>query len=114
MPSALSVPICELTSYNGACVTRTRNERKAKPIIIAMTSVIAIFTIVHRRSSRCSRNGLVVSLSGNSRNLKMSRSAIGSKTLFANYFGVTRLEGEKTVRGQTDAKAQRVGVANFV
>ena len=46
---------------------------------IAAASVIAIFTTVHRKSSRCSRNGLVVSLSGNSRNLKMSRSAIGSK-----------------------------------
>src|SRR4029077_7992020 len=41
--------------------------------------VTAIFTIVHRKSSRCSRNGLEVSLSGKSRNLKMYRSAIGQE-----------------------------------
>src|SRR5206468_8476949 len=79
MPSALSVPICEPTACRGACITRTRVERKAKQTIIATPRVMATFTMVHRKSSRCSRNGLEVSLSGKSRNLKMSRSAIGQK-----------------------------------
>src|SRR5256886_6678514 len=57
--------------------TLSRSERNAKQPIIAMPSVRAIFTMLQRRSSRCSRNGLEVSLSGGSRNLKMSRSAIG-------------------------------------
>ena len=39
-------------------------------------STAAIFTIVQRRSSRCSRNGFEVSLSGGSRNEKISRSFI--------------------------------------
>src|SRR6266542_4449634 len=79
MPSALRVPICEPTSRSGACSTRTSVERNRKQTIIATPSVIATFTMVHRKSSKCSRNGLEVSLSGRSRNLKMSRSAIGWK-----------------------------------
>ena len=54
----------------------TRVDRKAKQSTIATSSVIAIFTIVQRRSSRCSRNGFDVSLSGKSRNLKMPRNAM--------------------------------------
>src|SRR4026208_1531161 len=80
MPSALSVPICEPTSRNGACSIRTSVERNVKQTIIAAASVIAIFTIVHRKSSKCSRNGLEVSLSGTSRNLKMSRSVLRSES----------------------------------
>src|SRR4029453_10092739 len=80
MPSALSVPICDPTSRNGACNIRTSVERNAKQKIIAAATLIAIFTIVHRKSSKCSRNGLEVSLSGTSRNLKMSRSIIRSKS----------------------------------
>src|SRR5436309_10928512 len=59
-------------------MTCTSVVRKTKQSTIATTSVIAIFTIVQRRSSRCSRNGFEVSLSGASRNRKMSRSVIGS------------------------------------
>src|SRR5436189_2046681 len=76
MPSAFSVPTCDPTSRNGACNIRTSVERNAKQMIIAAASVIAIFTIIHRRSSKCSRNGLEVSLSGTSRNLKTSFSVM--------------------------------------
>src|SRR6266542_4230698 len=79
MPSALRVPICEPTSRSGICITRTSVERNRKQTIIATPSVIDIFTMVHRKSSKCSRNGLEVSLSGKSRNLKMSCSAMGQE-----------------------------------
>src|SRR5437588_5271893 len=82
-------------------MTRTSTPRKAKQRIIATTSVIAILTIVQRRSSKCSRNGLDVSLSGNSRNLKRSRSAISGRE---NNFA----------REQTGPRAQGIGIANRV
>src|SRR5438067_12747104 len=82
---------------------RTSVPRKAKQIIIAAIRVIAIFTIVQRRSSRCSRKGLDVSLSGNSRNLKISRSALLPVRQLDNFF-----------RDQTCPHAERVGVANGV
>src|ERR1700757_4899232 len=103
MPSALSVPICEPTSRSGACIMRTSADRNAKHTIIAIVSVIAIFTIVHRRSSRCSRNGLEVSLSGSSRNLKMSRSAM-----------LPGRQLDDSFRDQTRPHAQGIGVANGV
>src|SRR5437867_10432605 len=103
MPSALSAPTCEPTSRNGACIMRTSSDRNAKQMIIATTSVIAIFTMVQRRSSRCSRNGLDVSLSGSSRNLKISRSAILPVRQLDNSF-----------RDQTCPHAESVGVANCV
>src|SRR6267154_4014603 len=84
-------------------MTRTSIPRKAKQIIIARIRVIAIFTIVQRRSSRCSRNGLDVSLSGSSRNLKISRSAILPVRQLDNSF-----------RDQTCPHAESVGVANGV
>src|SRR4029077_5510516 len=84
-------------------MTRTSVPRKAKQIIIAAIRVIAIFTIVQRRSSRCSRKGLDVSLSGNSRNLKISRSAILPVRQLNNSF-----------REQTCPHAESVGVANCV
>jgi len=80
MPSALSVPTCDPRWLSGAWITRTSVERNAKQTIIATPIVRAIFTMVQRKSSRCSRNGLDVSVSGGSRNLKMSRSAIGPKS----------------------------------
>src|SRR5437870_6749757 len=107
MPSALRVPICEPTSRSGACRIRTRAARNAKQTIIAIPSVIAIFTMVHRKSSKCSRNGLEVSLSGRSRNLKISRSAILMKKS-------TKRQRQKTTRRERRANAQCIGVANFV
>src|SRR5438067_8748276 len=114
MPSALSVPICEPTSCNGAWSTRTRVERNAKQTTIATASVIAIFTIIHRKSSRCSRNGFEVSLSGRSRNLKMSRSAIGSIIYSRTISKLARLEREKTARGQPGTNSKSISIANFV
>src|SRR5204863_8455530 len=84
-------------------MTRTRVPRKAKQIIIARIRVIAIFTIVQRRSSRCSRKGLEVSLSGSSRNLKISRSAILPVRQLDNSF-----------REQTCPHAGSVGAGNGV
>src|SRR5437764_6862192 len=78
-------------------MTRTSVPRKAKQKIIATIRVIAIFTIVQRRSSRCSRKGLEVSLSGSSRNLKTSRNAISA---------------DEPARAQTRPSAESVGVAN--
>src|SRR6266516_2432671 len=101
MPSALSAPTCEPTSRNGACIMRTSIDRNAKQMIIATTSVIAIFTMVQRKSSRCSRNGLEVSLSGSARNLKMSRSAM-----------LPGRQLDDSFRDQTRPRAQRIGVAN--
>src|SRR5881398_4112393 len=103
MPNALSAPTCGSTLWSGACITRTRIEGKAKQTIIARTRVSAIFTTVQRRSSRCSRNGLDVSLSGNSRNLKISRSAILPVRQLDNSF-----------RDQTCPHAESVGIANGV
>src|SRR6266536_987780 len=108
MPSALSAPICGPTSRNGACITRTSVERKAKQMSIAAISVIAIFTMVHRKSSRCSRNGFEVSLSGSSRNLKMSRSAIWIDNRSAP------VKREKTTRREPRTHTQRVCVADFI
>src|SRR5215471_9712320 len=82
---------------------RTRVERNAKQTIIATPSVRAIFTMVHRKSSRCSRNGLEVSVSGGSRNLKMSRSVIGPEA-----------QRGASARGERGANAKRVSVANFI
>ena len=73
---ARRAPIFGSISCNGRCMICTSADRNTKPITIAIRRVIAIFTIVHRRSSRCSRNGLEVSLSGNSRNLKRLRKAM--------------------------------------
>src|SRR6267143_1537064 len=84
-------------------MTRTSVPRNAKHRSIATIRVIAIFTIVHRRSSRCSRKGLDVSLSGSSRNLKISRSAILAVRRLDNFF-----------RDQTCPDAESVGVANGV
>src|SRR5881398_3071000 len=103
MPSALSVPTSPPTCCNGAWRTRTSQDLKAKQTIMATTSVIAIFTIVQRRSSRCSRNGLEVSLSGSSRNLKMSRSAM-----------LPGRQLDDSFRDQTRPHAQRIGIANGV
>src|SRR5713101_2098991 len=114
MPSALSVPICELTSCNGAWSTRTRVERNAKQTTIATVSVIAIFTIIQRKSSRCSRNGFEVSLSGRSRNLKMSVSAIGSTIYSRTISESARLEREKTARGQPGTNSKSISIADFV
>src|SRR5438874_13719720 len=82
---------------------RTSVPRKAKQKIIATIRVIAIFTIVQRRSSRCSRKGLEVSLSGSSRNLKISRSAI-----------LPGLQLDDSFRDQTCPRAESVSVANGV
>src|SRR5437762_868397 len=82
---------------------RTSVPRKAKHKIIATIRVIAIFTIVQRRSSRCSRKGLEVSLSGSSRNLKISRSAI-----------LPGLQLDDSFRDQTCPRAESVSVANGV
>src|SRR5213595_98584 len=103
MPSAFSVPICEPTSRSGACIMRTSADRNAKQTITAIISVIAIFTMVQRRSSRCSRNGLEVSLSGSSRNLKMSRSAM-----------LPGRQLDDSFRDQTRPHAEGVGIANGV
>src|SRR5688500_13984930 len=89
---------------SGRCMMWTSDVRKTKQRIIAMMSVTAIFTIVHRRSSRCSRNGLEVSLSGRSRNLKTSRRAMGLN--FA--------EGKDPAGQEAGADRQRIRVANFV
>src|SRR5205807_273397 len=114
MPSALRVPICEPTSRSGACITRTSVERNRKQTIIATPSVIAIFTMVHRKSSKCSRNGLEVSLSGRSRNLKMSRSAIGSIIYSRTISEVGRLKRDKAARCQPGANAKSIAVANLI
>src|SRR5207248_6733554 len=82
---------------------RTSVPRKAKHKIIATIRVIAIFTIVQRRSSRCSRKGLEVSLSGSSRNLKISLSAI-----------LPGLQLDDSFRDQTCPCAESVSVANGV
>ena len=79
-------------------MTRTSVERKAKQTIIAAASVIAIFTIIQRKSSKCSRNGFDVSLSGRSRNLKMSRSAIGLIIYSGPISESARLHRDKTAR----------------
>src|SRR5438874_12794635 len=80
-------------------MTRTSIPRKAKQSTIATTRVMAIFTIVQRRSSRCSRNGFDVSLSGNSRNRKTSRSAIS-------------IDADDFAREQSRPGAQGVGVTD--
>src|SRR5207248_636709 len=103
MPSARRTPRFLSISCSGACMMRTSVPRKAKQKIIATSSVIAIFTIVHRRSSRCSRKGLEVSLSASSRNLKISRSAILAMRRRNNSF-----------RDQTRPHTESVGVANGV
>src|SRR5437763_16295435 len=82
---------------------RTSVPRRAKQIIIAAIRVIAIFTMVQGRASRCSRKGLEVSLSGSSRKLKISRSAILAVRQLDNSFG-----------DQTCPHAESVGVANGV
>src|SRR5260370_5145327 len=105
MPNALSAPTCGSTLWSGACITRTRIERKARQTIIARTRVIAIFTTVQRRSSRCSRNGLEVSLSGNSRNLKMSRKAMSQSA---------HVQRNETGCGKARANSKRVGIANLI
>src|SRR2546429_3767217 len=107
MPSALSVPTCDPRWLSGAWIMRTSVERNAKHIIIATPSVRAIFTMVQRKSSRCSRNGLDVSVSGGSRNLKMSRSAIGTGSSAQG-------EPQKTASSERGANAERISVANFI
>src|ERR1700676_2274692 len=104
---ARKAPILGSISCNGRCMIWTSADRNAKHTTIAIRSVIAIFTIVHRRSSRCSRNGFDVSLSGNSRNLKRLRKAIRIENLLAT-------EGEKPARHQTRAKAKGICVTDFV
>src|SRR5437764_12103163 len=105
MPNALSAPTCGSTSWSGACMTRTSSERKAKQTIIASTRVIAILTTVHRTSSRCSRNGLDVSLSDNSRNLKISPKAMSRSV---------RVQRNETARGESRTDRNRIRIANFV
>src|SRR6266480_1737403 len=105
MPSALSAPTCGSTSWSGACITRTNSERNAKQTSIARTRVIAIFTTVHRKSSRCSRNGFDVSLSGNSRNLKMSRKAMS---------GSVRGQRNEAVDGESGTNSKCIGIANLI
>ncbi len=83
----------------------TSEVRKAKQRIIAAKSVIAIFTTVQRRSSRCSRNGLAVSDSGISRNLKKLRTAMWKPL---------RAEREQPVRHQAGTDRESVRVANLV
>src|SRR6266478_3989641 len=115
MPSARSAPTCASISCNGICSTRTSVDRKAKQMIIATTSVIDILTMVQRKSSRCSRNGFDVSLSGSSRNLKMSCSAIGSTITRESFRSQSAsVERKKTARRESRPHAQRVCVANFV
>src|SRR5438552_17767079 len=70
---------------------------------IANTSAMDILTLVQRRYSRCSRNGFEVSLSGSSRNLKISRSAI-----------LPGLQLDDSFRDQTCPCAESVSVANGV
>src|SRR3954452_3017502 len=105
MPSARSAPTCGSTDCNGACITRTSVVRKARAKIMATRSVIAIFTIVQRRSSRCSRNGLDESDSGASRKAKILRSAIVDSAGF---------ELDQPPCHQPGANAQGIGVANLV
>ena len=75
-PNALSAPTCRLTWRNGACMTRTSVERKAKQAIMATASVVATLTIIQRRSSMCSKNVLEASLSGKARKPKTFWSVI--------------------------------------
>src|SRR5438105_7909233 len=105
MPSARSAPTCGSISCNGICSTRTSVDRKAKQMIIATTSVIDILTMVQRKSSRCSRNGFDVSLSGNSRNLKMSCNAMSRSV---------RAQRNQTASGKSRANSKRVGIANLI
>src|SRR5205814_6750683 len=103
IPSARRTPRFWPMSCKGACMIRTSVPRKAKHKIIAAIKVIAIFTIVQRRSSRCSRKGLEVSLSGSSRNLKISRSTI-----------LPGRQLDDSFRDQTCPCAVSVSVANGV
>ena len=80
MPNALSAPTCGLTRRNGACMTRTSVERKAKQAIMATVSVMATLAIIQRRSSRCSKNVLDVSPSGRPRKPKTFWSVILSSS----------------------------------
>src|SRR5947199_4132297 len=100
MPSARKVSTWPPTSLKGRCRMATSRCRKAKQKNIATTSTAAIFTIVQRRSSRCSRNGFEVSLSGASRNRKMSRSVIGSV--------------ENSARTDAREHRQRVGITDLL
>src|SRR3954462_13780528 len=100
MPRARNAPILGSTSRIGRCMIWTSVVRKTKQSTIATRSVIAIFTIVQRRSSRCSRNGFEVSLSGASRNRKMSRSVIGSV--------------ENSARTDAREHRQRVGITDLL
>src|SRR2546423_4870404 len=86
-------------------MTCTSIERKAKHAIIARRRAIAIFTTVHRRSSRCSRNGFDVSLSGNSRNLKMSCNAMSRSV---------RAQRNQTASSKSRANSKCVGIANLI
>src|SRR6266404_675814 len=85
-------------------MTVTKVWRKRKQTIIAASNTIAIFTTVQRRSSRCSRNGFDVSLSGTSRNLKMSRSTMI----------LTRAKRDQTAGGEPRADGERIRIANLV
>src|SRR4051794_18536884 len=85
---------------------RTNEVRKAKQPIIVTPKVRAILTMVHRRSSRCSRNGLEVSLSGSSRNLKMSRSAIRLRSC--------AWKRKESAGGKSSAHTQSVPIADVI
>src|ERR1700730_14037396 len=108
---ARKAPILGSISCNGRCMTWTRADRNAKQITIAIRSVMAIFTIVHRRSSRCSRNGFDVSLSGSSRNLKRLRKDMGFVEALNRYIvtRVTKVESPAGDRAIESAKSQAPG-----
>src|SRR5436190_3757508 len=104
-PMARKAPIFGSSSCSGCCMMCTSDDRKAKEATIAIRSVSAIFTIVHLRSSRCSRNGFDVSLSGTSRNLKILRSAIRK---------LRAIEGKKPPCHEARAHTQGTRVADFI
>src|SRR6187399_1445255 len=103
-PMARKAPILGSSSCSGCCMMCTSDDLNAKEATIAIRSVIAIFTIVHRRSSRCSRNGFDVSLSGTSRNLKRLRNAMG----------LNRIQREKTACHEAGANTQGIRVADLI
>src|SRR5947209_10776036 len=84
------------------CTSVCRNKRQTA---IEPTIASAILTTVQRKSSRCSRNGFEVSLSGRSRNLKISRRAM---------IELLRRKRDQSAGSEAGADRERVGVANFV
>src|SRR5207247_29632 len=103
----------EPTALNDYLILRISSDRNTKQMIIATTSVIAIFTMVQRKSSRCSRNGLDVSLSGSSRNLKMSLSAIGSMIGLARY-STDQWDSPRITRMNTNRSKGGIGKVRLI